>query len=46
MSLLGMEGAKARANDLVVQACDALSPFGDAADNLKAAARFVVNRDT
>ncbi|WP_348773488.1 polyprenyl synthetase family protein [Litoreibacter halocynthiae] len=46
VSLLGMEGAKARANELVVQACDALSPYGDAADNLKAAARFVVDRDT
>jgi farnesyl diphosphate synthase len=46
VSLLGMDGAKARANELVVQACDALSPFGVGADNLKAAARFVIDRDT
>ena len=46
VSLLGMEGAKARARDLVVQASDALSPYGEAADNLKAAARFVIDRDT
>jgi len=46
VSLLGMEGAKARARDLVVQASDALSPYGQAADNLKAAARFVIDRDT
>jgi farnesyl diphosphate synthase len=46
VSLLGMEGAKARAHDLVVQASDALSPYGEAADNLKAAARFVIDRDT
>lgn len=46
VSLMGMEGAKARAEQLVVQACDALSPYGDAAGNLKAAARFVIDRDT
>lgn len=46
VSHLGMDGAKARANELVVQACDALSPYGVDADNLKAAARFVIDRDT
>lgn len=46
VSLLGMQGAKARAEDLIVQACDALSPYGEEANNLKAAARFVINRDT
>lgn len=46
VSLLGMDGAKARANELVVQACDALSPYGAEAANLKAAARFVIDRDT
>ncbi|MEP3347062.1 MAG: polyprenyl synthetase family protein [Litoreibacter sp.] len=46
VSLLGMVGAKARAGELIVQACDALSPYGDSANNLKAAARFVIDRDT
>ncbi|WP_298259180.1 polyprenyl synthetase family protein [uncultured Litoreibacter sp.] len=46
VSLLGMDAAKARAKELVVQACDALSPYGDGANNLKAAARFVIDRDT
>ena len=46
VSLLGMVGAKKRAEELVVRACDALSPYGDEADNLKAAARFVIDRDT
>lgn len=46
VSLLGMEGAKARAEELIVQACDALSPYGADAGNLKAAARYVIDRDT
>jgi len=46
VSLLGMDGAKSRASELIMQACDALSPYGDDADNLKAAARFVIDRDT
>lgn len=46
VSLLGMDGAKARAEELIVQANEALSPYGVGADNLKAAARFVINRDT
>ena len=44
VSLLGLDGAKRRAADLVQEACDALSSYGDQADTLKAAARFVVNR--
>ncbi len=44
VSLLGLETAKARAQDLVVQACDALAPFGNKADVLKDAAHFVVTR--
>lgn len=46
VSLLGMKGAKSRAAALVTEACDALSPYGADADNLKAAARFVIDRDT
>jgi farnesyl diphosphate synthase len=44
VSLLGLDGAKRRAADLVTQACDALSGYGDDADTLKDAARFVTAR--
>lgn len=46
VSLLGLDVAKARAQDLVTQACDALAPYGSDADVLKQAAQFVVARDT
>jgi farnesyl diphosphate synthase len=45
VSLLGLDGAKRRAADLVDSACDALDPFGTRADALKDAARFVIVRD-
>jgi farnesyl diphosphate synthase len=44
VSLLGLEGAKARAAGLVEEACDALAPYGDRADVLREAARFVIAR--
>lgn len=44
VSLLGLRGAKRRANKLVEQACDALSIYGKSADTLRDAARFAVNR--
>ncbi|MCF2871393.1 polyprenyl synthetase family protein [Octadecabacter sp. G9-8] len=44
VSLLGLDGAKGRAVELVDQACDALSVYGDKGAVLKDAARFVVNR--
>ena len=44
LSLLGLEGAKARAEDLVNQALDALGHYGAEADALRAAARFVIER--
>ncbi|MCG3269048.1 polyprenyl synthetase family protein [Yoonia sp. I 8.24] len=44
VSLLGLDGAKRRASDLVQEACDALSIYGDDADTLKEAARFVIAR--
>jgi farnesyl diphosphate synthase len=44
IDLLGLDGARARANELVGQACDALGPFAAAADTLKDAARFIVER--
>lgn len=44
VSLLGLDGAKARAQTLVVSACDVLSVYGAQADILRAAAQFVVTR--
>ncbi len=46
VSLLGLEGAKARARDLVTDACNALSVYGEDADTLREAARFVISRDS
>ena len=45
VSLLGMDGAKVRANELVEEAIAALAPYGDKADNLRQAAQFVIARD-
>lgn len=45
VSLLGLEGAQARAAALVAEAEAALAPYGDRAANLIAAARFVIARD-
>ena len=45
VSLLGLEGAKARAADLVSEAEAALAPYGDQAERLRDLARFVIARD-
>jgi farnesyl diphosphate synthase len=45
VSLLGLDGARARAKSLVEQACDALAPYGERAESLRDAARFVISRD-
>ena len=45
VSLLGLEGAKARAAALVAEAEAALAGYGKGAANLIAAARFVIARD-
>ena len=45
VSLLGLEGARARAAELVREAEAALSGYGNGAANLIAAARFVIARD-
>lgn len=45
VSLLGLEGARSRATDLVDQACDTLAPYGAQAETLRDAARFVIARD-
>jgi farnesyl diphosphate synthase len=44
VSLLGLEGARQKARDLVSSACDTLRPYGSAADNLRLAAQFAVGR--
>lgn len=44
VSLLGLDGARQRANALIDDACDALAPYGDEADALREAARFVITR--
>lgn len=44
VSLLGLDGAKSRAQDLVSEACDALDGYGKDAETLKDAARFVITR--
>jgi farnesyl diphosphate synthase len=46
VSLLGLDGARARAAALVAEAEEALSPFGDRAGTLIAAARYVIARNT
>lgn len=45
VSLLGLDGAKARAAQLVNEAIAALEPYGDKADNLRQAAQFVITRN-
>lgn len=45
VSLLGLDAAKRRAADLVDEACEALSRYGDDAESLREAARFVISRD-
>lgn len=44
-ALLGMQGAKAKLQQLHQQACSALQPFGSSADQLIALADFIVKRD-
>ncbi|MBA4323607.1 MAG: farnesyl-diphosphate synthase, partial [Rhodobacter sp.] len=46
VSLLGLDGARARAAELVVEAEAALAGYGKGAANLIAAARFVIARDS
>ena len=46
VSLLGLEGARARAQELIDEAEAALAPFGDRAEILRQAARFVIARET
>lgn len=45
VSLLGLDGARVRAEALVDEAVAALAPYGTRADALRACARFVIARD-
>ncbi len=45
VSLLGLDGARTKARDLVAEAEAALSPYGATAATLIEAARFVISRD-
>ncbi len=44
LDLYGLDGAKARARALADAACEALAPYGERADNLRAAAAFIIER--
>jgi farnesyl diphosphate synthase len=44
VSLMGVSEARQKARDLVSSACDSLSAYGSAAENLRQAARYVVER--
>jgi len=46
VSLLGLDGAKARAAELIAQAEASLAPYGAKAATLKEAARFVIARES
>ena len=46
VTLLGLEPARARARSLVEDACDALAPYAAGAENLRAAARFAISRQS
>ncbi len=46
VSLLGLKGAEARAAALIAAAEAALSPYGDKGATLRAAARFVITRES
>ena len=44
-ALLGLEGARDKANSLLEQALEALDNFGDSADPLRDLAKYIVQRD-
>lgn len=46
VSLLGLEPARARAAELVDEACAALDVYGPKAESLRQAARFVISRES
>lgn len=46
VSILGLDGARTEAARLADEAQSALVPYGEAAENLRELARFVIDRDT
>ena len=44
VSLLGIEGAKLRAKELIEEAIDALSDYGDKAEPMRQVAKFIIER--
>ena len=46
VSLLGLDGARAREAELIERANASLSPYGEKAENLRALARFVIDRQS
>ncbi len=46
VSLLGLDGARAREAELIDRANAALSPYGEKAENLRELARFVIDRQS
>lgn len=46
VSLLGLDGARAREAELIERANAALSPYGEKAENLRELARFVIDRQS
>ena len=45
VSLLGIDGAQKKARDLIDEACDSISIYGQRSQVLKQAAEFVISRD-
>lgn len=45
VSLLGRDGARARAHALIEEACAALAPYGDRSQTLQALARYIIARE-
>ena len=45
VSLMGVDGAKNKAHDLIDEACESIAVYGQRSDTLKQAAKFVISRD-
>ena len=46
VSLLGLDGAKKRAKELISEACDAVTPLGVKAEPLQHCAKFIISRES
>ena len=46
VSLLGLDGAKERAKQLISEACDAVTPLGIKAEPLQHCAKFIISRES